>query len=52
MCIYIYIYIYIYVCGIYLGPEVIIWEPLWALSIYYAATWSLLERGTGFRSEG
>ena len=27
--------------GIYLGPKVIIWEPLWALSIYYIATWSL-----------
>ena len=27
--------------GIYLGPKVIIWEPFWALSIYYIATWTL-----------
>ena len=24
---------------IYLGPKVVIWEPLWALSIYFIATW-------------
>ena len=27
--------------GIYLGPEVGIWELLWALSIYHVGTWTL-----------
>ena len=31
--------------GIYLGPTVVIWEPLKALSIYYIATWSLWVSG-------
>ena len=30
--------------GIYLGPEVGIWELLWALSIYYVGTWTLWVR--------
>ena len=25
------------------GSKVVIWEPLWALSIYYIATWTLWE---------
>ena len=29
------------VYGIYLGLEVGIWEPLWALSIYHTPTWTL-----------
>ena len=32
-------YIYIYI--LYLGLEVGIWEPLWALSIYHIPTWTL-----------
>ena len=27
--------------GIYLGPKVVIWEPLWPVSIDYIAPWSL-----------
>ena len=34
--------------AIYLGPKVVIWKPLWALSIYYIATWTLWV-GVGFR---
>ena len=27
--------------GIYLCLKVVLWEPFWALSLYYIATWSL-----------
>ena len=40
--------------GIDLSPEVVLWEPLWVLNIYYITTWSLWVangtlKGLGFR---
>ena len=31
------------------SPKVVIWKPLWALSIYFIATWTLweIEQGNG-----
>ena len=33
--------------SIYLGPKVIMWEPLWALCIYYIPAWTLRVNKTG-----
>ena len=35
-----YICIYVYVYGTHLGQKVSLWEPSWALSIYYVPIWT------------